>query len=516
MFCKFNLGADDSIATMEGIFRRAKASGYNKVLLGDTRYGIAEEAPPNYFRNVERVKELAARHKLEIVPTLFPIGYSERLLWHDPNLAEALPVRGASFVVRHGEARLEPDPAVTLRGGDFSDRSQWDHADATVKFEDGVARVTDPRGRNARVFQRFQVKPFRQYHVSVRVKTQQFEAMPEIKVLARPGSHPLQFAHLGVKRTQDWTTHHAVFNSLDNDEVTIYLGVWEGTTGTLWWDDAKIEEVGLLNVVRRDGAPLVVTREDGTPLAEGREFEPVHDPRMGCVPYKGCYEVWHEPPVIRTKLPDGTRLRVSYFHAITIHDGQVMICPSEPKTVEWLRAMASRVHKLWGAKAYWMNHDEIRVLNWDESCRRRHLDAGAIVADNVKTCVQILREVNPGGRIYVWSDMFDPNHNARDNYYLVRGDLRGAWDGLDREVIIAAWHRAKAHESLPWFAKRGHRIVIAGYYDEPPERSREWLTAARRVDGVIGVMYTTWQKRYDDLEPFGVLMFGPPPKGTSP
>src|SRR5947208_12534365 len=55
---------------------------------------------------------------------------------------------------------------------------------------------------------------------------------------------------------------------------------------------------------------------------------------------------------------------------------------------------------------------------------RSHLDAGALLAENVKTCIQILREVNPGGRIYVWSDMFDPHHNAHKDYYLVHGDLR--------------------------------------------------------------------------------------------
>jgi hypothetical protein len=142
---------------------------------------------------------------------------------------------------------------------------------------------------------------------------------------------------------------------------------------------------------------------------------------MGTVPWKGGYEVWHEPPRIRTKLADGTRLRVSYHHAITIHDGQVMICPSEPKTVELLRDEAKRMHAAWGAKAYFMSHDEIRVLNWDEACTRRKLDAGAILADNAKTCVAILREVAPKAAIYVWSDMFDPHHNAKKDYYLVRG-----------------------------------------------------------------------------------------------
>ncbi|MBI3875245.1 MAG: hypothetical protein HY300_04665, partial [Verrucomicrobia bacterium] len=277
-------------------------------------------------------------------------------------------------------------------------------------------------------------------------------------------------------------------------------------TGSLWWDDAKIEEAGLVNLVRRDGAPLIVKREGGSALIEGKDFERLTDPRSGTVPWKGGFEVWHEPPGIKTTLPDGTRLRVSFYHAVTVYDNQVMVCPSEPKTVALLRDEAKRVHAAWGAKGYMMSHDEIRVLNWCAACQKRNLSAGAILADNVRTCCSILREVNPGGRIYVWSDMFDPNHNAHDDYYLVRGDLAGSWEGLDKDVIIVPWLYGKRNESLKWFADRGHRQVIAGYYDASPEKVRDWLDAAKNVNGVLGVMYTTWKHNFSDLERFGQIV----------
>ena len=53
----------------------------------------------------------------------------------------------------------------------------------------------------------------------------------------------------------------------------------------------------------------------------------------------------------------------------------------------------------------------------------------------------------------------------------------------------------------------GHRQLIAGYYDEKPEKVRDWLTAAKTVpDSVIGVMYTTWRNDYSNLEPFSKAM----------
>src|SRR5262249_28731911 len=148
----------------------------------------------------------------------------------------------------------------------------------------------------------------------------------------------------------------------------------------------------------------------------------------------------------------------------------------------------------------------IRVLNWCAACQKRNLEAGALLADNARTCVRILREVNPGGRIYVWSDMFDPNHNAHRDYYLVRGDLAGSLEGLDKDVILVPWYFEKRKESLRWFAERGHRQVIAGYYDAKPEQISDWLKATSGIEGVVGVMYTTWQRRYGDLEKFGQIV----------
>ncbi len=129
-----------------------------------------------------------------------------------------------------------------------------------------------------------------------------------------------------------------------------------------------------------------------------------------------------------------------------------------------------------------------------------------MLADNVRSCVKILRETNPGGKIYVWSDMFGPNHNAPGNYYLARGDFTGSWEGLDKDVIIVPWYFEKRAASLKFFADRGHRQVIAGYYDDRLEKVRDWLTAAEPHPGVQGVIYTTWEQKYGDLEKFRELI----------
>lgn len=79
-------------------------------------------------------------------------------------------------------------------------------------------------------------------------------------------------------------------------------------------------------------------------------------------------------------------------------------------------------------------------------------------------------------------------------------------------MIIVPWYFEKREASLKWFADRGHRQVIAGYYDAAPERVRDWLTAAKPFPAVLGVIYTTWQNKYADLERFAEVVGAASPR----
>ena len=151
----------------------------------------------------------------------------------DPNLAEGLPVKDALFVVKDGEAHLLPDPPVSL-----NEKPDW-HDDA-FELRDGVATTTGHRG-NARLCWKLRVSPYRCYHVSVKVRTQDYTGRFEIKPIVGR-SRILAFTHLGVKGTQDWTEHHIVFSSLDAEQISIYMGTWGDATGQLQLRDWKIEE----------------------------------------------------------------------------------------------------------------------------------------------------------------------------------------------------------------------------------------------------------------------------------
>src|ERR1051326_9544719 len=99
IYCPQNLWVDKNLDNLEALLRRAAKAGYTHVLLSDSKFSKLGDMDAHYFRNIERVKNLASELHLELVPALFSIGYSNDLLWHDPNLIEALAVRDDFVVV---------------------------------------------------------------------------------------------------------------------------------------------------------------------------------------------------------------------------------------------------------------------------------------------------------------------------------------------------------------------------------------------------------------------------------
>ena len=498
-----NFQVDAEADRVIGLLERAAKAGYTHALITDSKFSRLETVTGSYRPNVARVKETAKRLKVELVPCVYPVGYSNDLLFHNPNLAEGLPVKDALYMVRDGVAKIEADPPVSLPGGTMNDRDGWDFIDDSVVCRDGHMDSGATQG-NARLVKRLKVSPYRQYHVSVKVKTAGFSGtQPEIKALA--GEKPLQWTSFHVEKDQEWTREDVTFNSLANEEVGIYFGIWGAHEGMLSWDDAMIEEAGPVNLLRRPGTPLVLKREGGSVLKEGEDFEPLTDPLMGTKPWSGEYTAWHEAPAIRMKgVKDGEKLRISYFHPHIIQDSQVCGCVEEPEFQRLLWQQAKQVAALWETHSHLMSHDEWRVLGWDDACRGK--PPGKIAADNARQCVAKLKEYVPGGRILTWSDMFDPFHNAVKDYYLVNGSLEGSWEGLSPDVEIMNWNFGKRRESLEFFAKRGHAQVIAGFYDGSLEDVTAWLEAAQGIGNVKGFMYTTWRGDFTHLEEVAAIL----------
>jgi hypothetical protein len=518
------LHQDADVDAIAGIVNTAAAHGLNGMVLS-AGLDRLDKQPAAYFRRLEAVKTLCARQRIEIIPIVFSAGYGGAVLGYDRNLAEGLLVEDAPFVARNGEARLESVPTVAIANGGFEEHVGDRVRDARFHDQPGKVSFVDtqvakqgkaslrfenfgsaPHG-HARVAFEVKVRPHRCYRVSCWLKTEGLEPARSFLIQVLADRRTLAPVQPRISSSGDWQQLTIGFNSLNYDSVRIYAGVWGGKGGRFWLDGLRIEEVGLVNVLRRPGTPLVVRdAQADTVYTEGADFAPVADPRLN-------FRFDHPGPAIRllpgSRIRDGQRLRVSYYHGLAINDGQVTVCMSEPKLYEIWQEQARLIHKHLAPQRWLLSMDEIRAGGSCAACKARHLSMAQILGDCLTRQMKLIRVVNPQAEVLTWSDMLDPHHNAHADYYMVDGDFAGSWNYVPKDLGIVCWYYQKRVESLAHFSQLGFRTLAGAYYDgDSLENPQGWLEALQRTPGAVGIMYTTWQDKYDLLAPFGDLVSG--------
>jgi hypothetical protein len=483
---------------------------------------------PDFFRRLQAVQRSCDENGLELIPSVFSVGYGGGVLAHDPNLAEGLSVEDAPFLVQGVEARLAPTNPVQFRNGGFEDFDGntfkgYDFHDqpGEVSFADTNVRhsgqaslrlenfTANPHG-HGRVMQTVQVQPHRCYRVSLWVKTEGLQPADAFRVEVLAGERDLAPRDFHVPPTTDWRKLTMLFNSLNYNKVTVHAGLWGGQAGKVWLDDWSVEEAGPINVLRRPGTPVTVRSEDGAMVyTEGQDYAPLQDPNL---------KPWHDDgQALPLKLlpggriRDGAHLRVSWYHSMVINDSQVTVCMAEPALYQIFDQEAKLLVETLHPRGVFLNMDEIRMGGTCQACRGRNM--GELLGECITKEASILRDYAPSVEVYIWSDMLDPNHNAHGNYYLVDGDFTGSWDHVPKNLIMAVWGGAPREASLSFFAGRGSRTLVACYYDAEDLKEVEgWLKFAAPTRKLRGFMYTSWQKKYSLLPAFGDLLRKPEPE----
>lgn len=520
--------APENVEKTIALLPRAKAAGFNSILLGDHHLLTIDRMPDSYRQGLVRLRDAIRAHGLKLLAGCMPVGYAGTILAYDPNLAEGVPVRNARFVARGGELHFEQDPPVSLVNGAFasSDGQRFDDWEvqtglgATLFMEPGAApgggmavrtKITD---EPCRLAQRAKLEPFRHYVVKVRAKIEDMNNREGAEIVVRATdaegrTRRLNYACLRGLPSSDWREQHAVFNSFQFEEALVGIGTSNEGTGTVWWSDISIEETALVNVLRRDGCPLTVRGEDGTEYEEGLDVAPIVDPLLDPM------ELYHAPPTVKltpnTRIPDGAVVRISYHHPLFIYGDQVCACLSDPKVYEVMREQVVRLDDLLHPDAFLMSQDEMRTANRDTACLSRNMTPGQLMADNIRKSAQIIRALRPDAKVWIWSDMIDPYHNAKDGpYYFVEGTWEGSWEGADPDIGIANWAGHLKGKNCRWFADRGHQQVLSGYYDYDDDGAAiaAWLEAAAGIPGIVGAMHTSWQEKFDTMEAWAEKAWG--------
>jgi hypothetical protein len=520
VYVSTGLESDQELARVEGIARTGAEHGLNGMLLS-AGFDDLDLKSGDYLERLKCLKQTCDRLGVEIIPTGFGVGYGGGVMAHDKNLAAGLPVRGALFVAGDHEARFVPERPVKLANGDFEriegnlvadfavhgaqaavDTQVFHSGKASVRFEN----FGSSPGGTVYLAQTLRVEPYRSYRLRCWVKTEGVAPREVFHLWAiAPDGRDLAYMEPWMAPTSDWHELVWAFNSWYSDHVDFRIGVSDGEKGKVWVDDVQVEEVGLTNVLRRPGTPVKVSGEKtGKVYEEGRDYAAISDPHLN-------FRWDHDGPAIRllpgSRIHAGDRLRVDYFHGTTIYRDQVPIDMSEPAVYEIWQRQIPLIEKYLAPKKYFLSMDEVRVGGFCEVCKRRHLPMAQIFGDCVTRQYRMIREANPQAQVYVWSDMFDPNHNAREKYYLIDGSFDGTWNYIPKDLVIACWYYEKRDKSLDFFSKLGYRTLAGAYYDaDDLENPKAWLESLDHTPGATGIMYTTWENKYELLAAFGDLV----------
>ena len=540
--------------------------GYTHVFFDEVYNQMLSAMPPSYFEHIKEVRAAADKAGVKIVPGIFSVGYSWRVIWYDNNLAAGIPARDVPFVVKDRVAWADPAATPVVQNAGFEAAegaiSGWKpsegaevciSADAKVYHSSSSSlKMTDfdklpmqqstgrrPRRTPCQVTQTVAVEPFKYYRLTVWRKTAGLEARGS-SISIVPTDHtrdqlsytnfeidPVNDWEDFVTPDSDWKMFQVTFNTLEADSIDISVGVDGGRSGAAWWDDLEIAPAGLANLLRGDTKPFVVKSADGaTTYEEGRDYIYVEDVLMGrapmpswlsYVPPGGSFDVWHQGPGIRLTpdswIKEGDRLLVSYYHPHIFYGHQVVGSLTDPKVFDVFDDEMRLVAQNWEASAYFMGYDEIRAGGWEKQPGGTQYKVDKLLADHVARAVAVAKKYAPDAKLYIWSDMFDPFHNARKleghGYYLCNGDFYGSWEGLPADVGIIKWGSGGA-ECLKFFADRGHRIIISCANRRAIER---WKTSAEGFPQVTGFMYTNWQSDYSGLPDFIAAIEGKPAAG---
>ncbi|MEA1997321.1 MAG: hypothetical protein U9N45_06760 [Gemmatimonadota bacterium] len=528
------LSDDQHVEDIRRIAKTASEHGMNGIYLSAGFDGIDLKGE-EYFRRLGEVKQIADQYGMDIIPRCMDIGYNGSMLAHNQNLAAGIPVREALFVVEGRRALHVPDPLVGLTNGGFEQTGKdaipgWElpgafgevtfidteevvEGDIALRFENFGGKEDNP----GRVVRTVTVHPDRLYRLKLWVKTSGMDESGafgsgnfQVHVQGGEDKRELTYIRPRVGRNTDWTEVVVGFNSRGYESVRIAVGMYGAGQGTFWMDGFSLEEIGMVNLLRRPGTPLTVKGESsGTLYEEGVDFEQVTD-------YDLDFSWDHDGPAIRltegSRILDGERLRVSFYHGVRVYASQVTACMSEPQIYKVWRRTIPMIEKHLDPKYYFISIDEIRAGGTCAACTSRNMTMGEILADCINKQVEIVKEVAPDAQCVIWSDMIDPNHNAGDRhghgyYYHVDGTFEGSWEGIPRELIVACWWHKMRYESLGHFSKLGHHTFGCGYYDKDDiANDSTWVEALDETPGALGLIYTSWLNKFELLDEFGEMM----------
>lgn len=524
-------------AKSEEVMKRSSDAGYNMVWFDQAKIvpNLYLHKDAKTINALKTLKSRAESYGLKLCPCSH--GQTEPC-WGSLKHAEAMPVKGTRFLVAGTEAFAVADTLLSIPNAGF-DESRKPHTPNLWNLYGGIIpgktafldsaeirpgsdgkasfRVENPPKRTKMMSRAIRVTPRRAYRVSLWIKTQEFSNPRDIGIEVRGvDASPRELYrirdHNGIAGTQGWQKESFDFNSLDHRLVQIRVAATDlaTVTGTVWFDDVSIEEVGLYEIVRRSTLPIVVRSEDGKTFREGTDYtigagpEPKKGEQAkliipegsGIQSVKHVRVDWYQLADMRRRLP-----AASYCHA---------------EVWDEVQASANMISDVFGRPPAWYTKPgEWANAFWDPACQLQFKTAGEFMGAAWTGIINVIRKATQNWNVdtYVISDMVDPYHNGgHDVYFTVNGPTEGAWRTLDKGAIIMNWNEGKKLQTLrffggldPQYPNVYFRQVLHLWSGSDISADKGWLPALEQAEAeglkdgsVVGIEYATWHPERDN------------------
>lgn len=524
-YCSRRIDSAGDLEYLTNLVARAANAHFNGIVFSgglDTCWRWREEKKARFAR----FRRFCEERGVEIVPLIWPAGYGT-MTDVDPGLVESKPLKGV-FYVRKGDRLVFEKSGAVLGNPDFEDGddsknsfSSWRiDAPGSIGYVDRTefhagsrsVRIETAPGKDmnghARIHQKLVLKPNRRYRFSLWYKVRSGDTLPveslKLQVYNKEAS-PSGSASVGrILRTDEtgkWKKVTLSFATGSSGVATVWMGCWsKSANGVFWFDDAHLEELELDEVAVRAGTPFEVRdARTGAVYAEGRDY---------LAPVRSHNGIYVGIPA-GSSIPEGSCVEIdTYVWSRSGVKSQISTCMSDPELYRLFRRSAEGIAAACNPRKWFLSMDEIRNGGTCPLCEARKTDMAHIVAECVLKQHEIIRSVRPDAKVYAWSDMFDPWHNAKAQVAGCKGSFIGIWDLIPRDMTLVCWHFRIRETDLPFFAKLGFGIVAGAYYDQQTIRRDElWVETLNRTKGATGILYTTWAARYDQLENFGNMVW---------
>ncbi len=478
-----------------------------------------------YREKLKSIFDYARSLSIEPIPELQSFGVAGNILEKTPNAAEGIYVQDEPFEFKNGFAQPVLTSRINLKNPGFEGGSQaWqlgtDWNIDSESYEGNSSAKIAVRGPHLR---RSSILKSKNYYI---IPNSVYSLSFFAKANKLGGKYPpaLRVVELGLDGK--WLRQHSVYikknfwhrlelnfkTSPECSKIYIYANIWDGH-GEAWLDnlDLKRMDNALVNVIRTDRAKIVVKNKNRSIIYnEGRDYK-VIEGKMN-YPYLSFNTATRIKRISSGRIKRNAKVLISYDYSIKMvpfAPWSVPYCPSEPQTYEVMSKVCKDIIDYLHPKFLSIGHDEIRGLNRDSRCKKRNLTNAQLLAYDINTLYNIIKNLDPNIKVLMWDDMLNPWHNGGDEDYQVQfGGVKGKTSYMinliPKDIILMVWWYDerdwlnKMKNSPRYFESKGFTCLVAGWNNK--ENIRKWIKIVDDYNNVIGIIAVTWDGFENNLE----------------